>query len=383
MGCAEGGRCIRSKKPACPFKVVGRKKGEMFKKYSNEFIVGLFVIVCGILLFWVFSQLRGGGRGSEIPIYAVFETANGLIPDNAVTMAGVRIGRVGEIALEEGKARVKLMLQQGTTIREEDTASVQARSLLGEKVLVIVPGPRTSRIVTAGATLKKTLPTVDITDLFGAIKPIRTLLEDLAPELKPLASEITTLMKNLNKAVETDPQGAKSLLVNFNGLMQEARETLKTARLTLQENRSSLRGAMASARRLLGDRRLSEIIGSVREGSQRLPALVERLDTLTRRLDALAAAVPPSSMKKIQPLLSDAAEAMLSARRLLGDLGGQSQRLSNLLRNLDVIFRKLVYLDEWHIRKFLQQEGVFVRMFGPDGKIVRHIEHLQKQPAPR
>lgn len=354
----------------------------MLKKYSNEVIVGFFVLVCAVLFLWIYSQLKGQRGGKGTVVYAVFNNANGLLTDNAVTMAGVRVGRVGNIELYKGQARVKIVLYPGIKLHRNTKAAIQAKSLLGEKVLALLPQPTPTVLVKTGETLPDTLPTIDITSLFEALSPMKDLiglLKDLGPEIKPLAKEITKLVRNINEAIEKDPQGARSLIKQLSLLLKEGRQTVKILRYILIRNRRSLRRSLRGVDRLINDKRTTSLLADLSKTSQQLPGLVRRFQKLSRSLQALLNSVSPRTTKQIGPLITDLRSTIRSFRRFARPMARSGPHAARLLRNLDKIFKKLAVLDEWHIRKFLQSEGVLVHMFGTPSKVRKRIRKLKRK----
>jgi phospholipid/cholesterol/gamma-HCH transport system substrate-binding protein len=345
----------------------------MLKKFSNEVIVGLFVLVCSALLIWVYLQLKGGNRGEGLVVHADFASVNGLIPDNAVTMAGVRIGRVGGISLHKGRARVRIALFPGITLRKGTIAVVQAKSLLGEKVLVLKPGPVGAPLLKSGAKIEKTLPTVDITDLFSAIPTLIGTVQDIGPDLKPLAKEITSFVRNINKAIEKDPKGSRNLILQLSGALREGRQTLRLLNAILKDNRWNLRSILRTTRRFVNSRQLRDSLRDARLSLKDVRPLLKQLKGLGNRVDKLVGAVSPQDAKR---MIRDFRVLASRLRRLSNSMQNTGPRLSGLLRDLSVIFRRLSKLKEWHIRKFAQQEGIQVRVFGMPKNVAKRLKSL-------
>ena len=112
------------------------------KKQRFEFFVGLFMAI-GILCLAFLSiriarnELFAAG-GYEVQ--AVFTNCNGLRDGSAIMIAGVEVGRVKAIALEDYEARVTLMLQRGVALQKDAIASIRTKGLIGEKYVEITPG---------------------------------------------------------------------------------------------------------------------------------------------------------------------------------------------------------------------------------------------------
>ena len=138
------------------------------KKFDLELAVGLFVIA-GIICLGYLSIKLGkmevlGERGYEV--YAVFSNVGGLKVGGSIEIAGVDVGRVKSIILDDYQARVVLNLPDGLKIQEDAIASIRTKGLIGEKYIVITPGG-SEKIVQRGGRIRETQPAVDLEELIS------------------------------------------------------------------------------------------------------------------------------------------------------------------------------------------------------------------------
>ena len=111
-----------------------------------ELLVGLFftlgVAAVFILTFRV-ASLDAGSAGDSFAVTADFENIGGLKPGAAVTLAGVRIGRVRSIVIDPTtfEAVVTMRIENGyDNIPKDSSASIFTAGLLGEQYIGLVPG---------------------------------------------------------------------------------------------------------------------------------------------------------------------------------------------------------------------------------------------------
>ena len=105
------------------------------RKLDIELAVGLFLIV-GIICLGYLSIKLGkmevfGGEGYDI--HAIFSDSGGLRTGSTVEIAGVEVGRVREITLEDYQAKIKIHFSQNIEIQEDAIASIKTKGLIGEK----------------------------------------------------------------------------------------------------------------------------------------------------------------------------------------------------------------------------------------------------------
>ncbi len=140
------------------------------KKYSMEVTVGIFIFIG--LLFVGYLTVKLGKMelvGSNYyTIFANFDTIGGLKKDSSVRMAGVEIGRVGEIKLDIDSltARIAMKIRKGVPIQEDAIASVKTNGLIGDKYVSISPGG-SEDLLGDGDVLTDTEPPIDIESLLG------------------------------------------------------------------------------------------------------------------------------------------------------------------------------------------------------------------------
>ena len=138
------------------------------RRFNLEVSVGLFVIL-GILALGYLSIKLGEiqlGTGNTYTITAVFSTVAGLKPAAAVEIAGVPVGQVDDIRLEEYAAVVTLRLEKQIQLQEDAIISIRTRGLIGEKFIRITPGGSDHMIPPGGRAREVETP-LDFEDLIG------------------------------------------------------------------------------------------------------------------------------------------------------------------------------------------------------------------------
>ncbi len=108
-----------------------------------EVITGLAVLV--LAFYFGFMAVRAVGfynTKPSYPLYAEFVSAEGVSSGGEIRMAGVRIGRIGEMSLnrENFTADVELLIDDGVTIPADSEVKISADGLIGSAYLEVVPG---------------------------------------------------------------------------------------------------------------------------------------------------------------------------------------------------------------------------------------------------
>ncbi len=131
-----------------------------------ELGVGLFLLV-GFLCLGYLSFKLGDvklWRTSDYDVLATFSNVAGLKNKAMVTMAGVTIGQVKDIQLNDGRALLTLNIHKGVQIEEDAIASIKTMGIIGDKYISISPGA-SDEYLKAGGTIRDTQPPLDLENL--------------------------------------------------------------------------------------------------------------------------------------------------------------------------------------------------------------------------
>jgi phospholipid/cholesterol/gamma-HCH transport system substrate-binding protein len=140
------------------------------KKYSNETIVGIFVIL-GLLCVGYMTVKLGNVSlfgDDTYHLYARFNSVTGLRVGNPVEMLGMGIGRVAGFRMDQENqvAVVELKIKRDIKVYDDAIASIKTAGLIGDKYVSIDAGG-SDELLKPGDTITDTESPVDIGDLIS------------------------------------------------------------------------------------------------------------------------------------------------------------------------------------------------------------------------
>lgn len=140
------------------------------KRTAVEFAVGLFVLL-GIAAIGYLSINLGSMKlvgNDSYDLEARFISVTGLAEGARVEMAGVPVGRVKSIVLDqkENRAVVILTINENIEVDDEVTASVKTSGLIGDKYIRLKLGAGEETLV-HGDIVEETESTIDIEELIS------------------------------------------------------------------------------------------------------------------------------------------------------------------------------------------------------------------------
>ncbi|ULL08945.1 mammalian cell entry protein [Mycobacterium liflandii] len=167
--------------------------------------VAFFLVVATALTWMVYVTLRHDVKGPTARYGALFTDVFGLREGDDVRVAGVRVGRVQKVELDQTLARVSFIVQQGQPILTDTIASITYQNIVGQRYLALAPG-RTGRgiPIPPGSVIpvERTEPSFDIGTLLNGYEPLFAVLD---PDQ----------VNNFTKAVIASLQGDTSALATL------------------------------------------------------------------------------------------------------------------------------------------------------------------------
>ena len=100
-------------------------------------VIGLVLAVATVGAALQYDQLQFINGGIRYSAY--FQDAGGLVAGDNVTMAGVNVGKVSDVELDDQKVLVTFTVQDGVALGEQTAADIKTNTVLGRKSLAVRP----------------------------------------------------------------------------------------------------------------------------------------------------------------------------------------------------------------------------------------------------
>src|SRR5438309_9124322 len=102
---------------------------------------------------------------------ATFDDATGLLATDNVKVAGVVVGKVDKVKIDQGRAKVSISVRDSVKLPSDSSAAIRWRNLLGQRYVYLYPGTA-STLLRGGNSITHTRSVVDIGELFNRLGPI-------------------------------------------------------------------------------------------------------------------------------------------------------------------------------------------------------------------
>jgi len=142
----------------------------MYASRTTQLIVGIFAIIGIAALVYLSASL---GKVDLFPapgytLYANFDNISGLKKGDQVQIAGVPVGKVISIGLNDYRAHVAMRLNQGIEVDNEAIAAVKTSGIIGDKYIAIALGPG-DKTLKNGGVVRQTQSAFVLEDAIGQL----------------------------------------------------------------------------------------------------------------------------------------------------------------------------------------------------------------------
>jgi len=137
-------------------------------RITVETAVGMFIVVGLICLAYLSVKLGDVNLfgTKQYVVKARFTNISGLKEGAEVDIAGVTVGKVSKITLDNYQAVVELLINPNVKIQEDSIASIRTQGIIGDKYVKISPGGADGYIKPKGM-MTETESSVDIEELIS------------------------------------------------------------------------------------------------------------------------------------------------------------------------------------------------------------------------
>jgi phospholipid/cholesterol/gamma-HCH transport system substrate-binding protein len=136
------------------------------KKINIETGVGIFLIL-GLLCLGYLSVKLGDLNlfGTEhYSVKAKFSNVSGLKEGAVVEIAGVTVGKVAKIHLDDYEALVELLIEPGVKLQEDSIASIRTQGIIGDKYVKLKIGGA-DEFISGGDEIFETESAIELEEL--------------------------------------------------------------------------------------------------------------------------------------------------------------------------------------------------------------------------
>jgi phospholipid/cholesterol/gamma-HCH transport system substrate-binding protein len=348
------------------------------RKHLRDFIAVLALVAVGVGVggYLLANQRLRFPIIEEEPfsVWIELENAQAVTPGQGQTVrvSGMRIGDIGTVELHEGKARVRLDIDQkyDDLVRRDATALLRPRTGLKDMFLALDPGSPSEPALPEGGVIRAASTGSDVNpdEILGTLDRdtrdyLKLLINGAGKGLEGRGGDLREVFRRLgplhrdlsrlNRLVATRRENLARLIHNYGSTIQRlGREDRELATLVTSSRRvftslaaqdaeisqaiERLPDALAQTEATL--RRVNELGQTAGPAFEALRPAVRELDAANAELRPLATEIEPVLRERIRPFVRDARPYIRDLRPAARDLAEASPDLRESFFELNRFF---------------------------------------------
>jgi phospholipid/cholesterol/gamma-HCH transport system substrate-binding protein len=299
-------------------------------KVSREVKTAVLVISSILLFIWGYYFLKGTDLfNSYKTYYVVYENVEELSPSAPVTLNGLVVGKITNIAFIDqtsGKLRIEMQVKTDFPISTTSSAIMYKPSIIGGKQIAIVPDMKNQQLAADGAELKSGEKPDMLSSVGNKLQPLQTKVE---------ATIVTadSLLHSFHNILDVKTQeNLRVAIAEMSITMKQFSQTARTLNGTIEGNKGNIDATMKNLNRTTANfAKLSDSIDAA------------NIAQTVRNLE--------SSMAKVDNLMNDVNSGKGTLGKLMKDeamydnLNGASKELKELLADFKANPKRYVHFS--------------------------------------
>ncbi|WP_413295116.1 MlaD family protein [Bdellovibrio sp. HCB185ZH] len=249
---------------------------------AAEFKVGLLVIVVGSLIAVMSMQVSEDPSylGRSKKAWFLIPNAGGLVKNSAIRSAGIPVGVIKDIRLQDGQARVDITVKSDVPMTTSAAIEIKAQGILGDAHIEVYPGsptdpplPDNAQILTvkAGGSLENLMAQVG--EVTASLKVVAKNLEEATSQDGTRNHVLGRIIKNVETITKDLAQVTTENKDKIGDIVDEVHDITSSLREVMNDNSDT--GIKKTWARLSQTmKNLDEITGKINRGEGTIGKLI-------------------------------------------------------------------------------------------------------------
>ncbi len=233
---------------------------------SLETKVGFFVLLGLAILGVSIMKLSDVRLEKRYTVYMVFDDIQGLNNKSQVRIAGVEVGQVEKVELQEGRAKVTAKIKGDVPIYLNAVVRVKLIGLIGSQFLDLNPGTPEAAKVKDGDTVygATTRSLSDLIDKMSELVEGKNGKPGIGDDLKATMSNLRSVTDSLNFAIGMQRDEIKGIVKNLHSFTVDLKGLASDMHEITSEKKADIEMAITKLRSVL--ERVDDMLAKVQRG---------------------------------------------------------------------------------------------------------------------
>ncbi len=237
---------------------------------APEFKVGLLVVIVSSIIAGMSLKASNNAAylGSSKEAWFYIDDASGLVKNSYVKMAGIDVGTIRDIKLENGQARVEMFLKGDLPLTKSSRVEIRPNGILGDKHVELMSGDPRDPPLRSGEQI--------------LVVDDRASVDRLIGEVSKITKSLSAVAENIRSATDGDTDKPLGRIIgNIEQITSDFADLSKNHKGEIGEIITNLRETTAALNELVNDDTQSGLKSS-------LQATLKRLDNTMRNVEEIS-----------------------------------------------------------------------------------------------
>ena len=278
---------------------------------NRAFKIAVFFVLCSCCAGVYIYKSADLFEGDTKTYFALADDAMGLLRDSNILVAGVVVGKLDKIGLENGKAKLTLKISKDLVIYENAKLEKVMESMLGTNVLTLDPGGGSAPVLNENEYIKNVNTASGMSAAMGKVTEIMEKTDALMEKVLERENQ-----EKLNKIIDMLVRMTENTTQNIEGNMKLLSATLRDISEVMQK---------VNAKSDYEMEKLSKILENTLKVTDRMAEISEGKDEeLNKTLEDLR-----GSLKLIAEELAASRGAMQDVREITSNVNQITEKVAN------------------------------------------------------
>lgn len=277
-----------------------------------EFKVGAMVVAVAALIGYMSMQVSDNPSffSRNQNAWFLIPDAAGLIKGSAIKSAGIPVGSIKAITLQEGQARVAIVVKNDVPLTTSAAVDIKSNGILGDKYIEIYPGSPKDPPLEDGGQILNVKSKGSLDSVVSSVGEVADSLKDVANKLKEAVSEDGTRAHVLGR-----------IILNVETLTKDLAEMTQANKGKINDIIDEVRNVTGTLDELINDESDKGFKKTWKNAMERIDSSLKNVDEITSKIN--------NGEGALGKLISDenTAEDLQSAISGLSNLVGTGDRL--------------------------------------------------------
>jgi phospholipid/cholesterol/gamma-HCH transport system substrate-binding protein len=241
---------------------------------SPEFKVGALVLIVASIIAGMSLTVSNDPTymGTSKEAWFYIDDASGLVKASGVRMAGIQVGVIKDIKLENGQARVEMIIQGETPVTKSARIEIRPNGILGDKHVEIVSGDPRDPPLRSGEQI--------------LVVDDRASVDRLIGEVSKITKSISAIADNIKAATEGDADKPLGRIVNnIEKVTGDLAEWTQTNKDDLSDIVANLKETTDTINNLVNDKSEEGLQKTWGRSLARIDSSLKNIDEITGKIN--------------------------------------------------------------------------------------------------